>query len=602
MGFGFSYLIYSLIFLSFWAVLFILRRDIRRRMFLFSLVVTPMGPISEMWFLKDYWHRPTITGYPISIEDLLFAFAIGGITFSIYQTIFNMIIEPSQTHTRQNWLMIGFPIVVLSFLFIFTNGFKINSIFSSSIAFIVIALIIWFIRPDLVKPSIISGFLILVVFLLVYQIMQLIFPSVLLAWCKGCNPSGFRILGVNVEELLWDFSWGLTGSVIYAAIRGKEFKTRGKRKGLSIFSSFSEFNSHLDEEYRGSLNSEYGVFMATSSKNILSIRLVRQLTYLFSKVTNRIIPKIWIMLLLSLFPSLISLLLYPFELSCSGITFLWLLYSSILNYCLLAFPQIAWSRLIKIGDLIDDMLGLEKQKKDYISWMKRRLNLPFQVFLSIVGGVIGLVAALLFTPILSRIMSFCIAFYVSIFITGSLGINAVYWLWGVPLQIHRLYQFKWLRVTWNNPAGTPGIREQSQLLGYSAILSAIGVVLFITPLLWAYFLAQPDTLFATVVNLVAFVASLSTVVFIAVFPQYWLSSIVYREKNLILDQLSNDISVLYANIEVDDENKWRILESKVNVYQAINATSVSTIDIQTLLRYAVAFITTALPYIVQWLA
>jgi hypothetical protein len=577
MGFGFSYLVYSLIFLSIWGALFFLRQDIRRKMLLFSLTVTPMGPISEIWFLRDYWHRPTITGYPISIEDFLFAFAIGGITFSIYQIIFNMTIDPSPTYTAQKWLIIGFPIVVLLFLLVLTNIFKINSIFSSSLAFIVLTLIIWFLRPDLVKPSMFSGLLTLSVFLLVYQIMQLIFPSVLLDWCKDCNPSGLRILGVNVEELWWDFSWGLVGSVIYAAIRGRKFTMRGNRKKYPIPSSFSEFNGIYDEEYSVSLHSKYGTFMATSSKNVFSIRLVRQLTFLFSKATNRIIPQTWIMFLLSLFPTLVNLLLWPFRSSCGETTSLWILYSSILNYCLLAFPQIAWSRLIKMSDLIDDMLGVEEQQRDdYISWMKRRLNLPFQAVLSVIGGVIGVAAVILLTPVLSKIMDICFPLYVSVFITGGLGINAVYWLWGVPLQIRRLSQFKRLRVTWNNPAGTPGIREQSQLLGFSAILSAIGVVLFITPLLWAYFSAQPDTLFAAAINTIAFMASIGTVIFVAVSPQYWLSKIVYREKNLILDQLSSEISALYTNTKVDEERKWQILGTKINIYQAINATSVFT--------------------------
>jgi hypothetical protein len=57
----YSYLGYSLIFLLIWAVFNILQPNLRRRMLIFSLVIMPLGPWSEFWFLKDYWRRPTIT-------------------------------------------------------------------------------------------------------------------------------------------------------------------------------------------------------------------------------------------------------------------------------------------------------------------------------------------------------------------------------------------------------------------------------------------------------------------------------------------------------------------------------------------------------------
>ena len=75
MDIKYSYLGYSLIFLLVWGVFYTLRSDLRRRTLIFSLIVMPLGPLSEFWFLKDYWKRPTITGLPISIEDAIFSFA-----------------------------------------------------------------------------------------------------------------------------------------------------------------------------------------------------------------------------------------------------------------------------------------------------------------------------------------------------------------------------------------------------------------------------------------------------------------------------------------------------------------------------------------------
>lgn len=560
-----------------------------------------MGPISEIWFLQDYWQRQTIWSYSINIEDVIFAFAIGGIAFAIYKVFFNLTVETSQSYTQQGWLMIAFPIIILSFLVVFTNFFHVNSIFSSSFSFITIAVLIWFLRPDLIKPSIVSGFLVLFVFVFVYQIIQLIFPSSLLNWCLECNPTGIRFLGINLEELIWDFSWGLVGGVIYEAIRGKEFKKRISETEHPRYSSFIEFNSILDEQYCGLLKSQYGKLMAVSSEKVLSIRIARKLAYMVSKMIQRKISIYWVMILLPLLPQLINLLLHPFVFSCKGISFYWLIYFAFLNYFLLVFPQIAWARVIKISDDVDDILELENNKKNYISWMSRRLNLRVQIVLSIFGGIIGIAAAIIFSSSLAGIVELCIASYISIFITCSFGINAVYWLWSVPLQIQRLNQFPSLRLTWNNPAKTPGIRSQSQLLGLSSILCAFGVVMFIMPIIWAYSsLQQSDNLF-TVANIFAFLVCLSTVVFVSVYPQYWLSAIVYREKYRILDKLSNEIYAIYTNSKVEDYSIWPYLESKVNVYQTIYSTSSFTIDIPTLGKYIVAFITLAFPFIIRYI-
>jgi hypothetical protein len=196
-------------------------------MLIFSLVITPLGPLSEVWFLKDYWRRPTITGYAISVEDAIFAFAIGGIAYSIYKVFFNMIVVRSEDQPRRGWLVIVYFIITFLPLVLLTDLFQVNSIFSSALSFFLIAVLIWILRPDLWKPSIVSGILIVLLFFLVYKGMQVIFPGAIEYWCMGCNPSGIRISGINLEELLWDFSWGLAGSIMVEAVTGEKLVSGG---------------------------------------------------------------------------------------------------------------------------------------------------------------------------------------------------------------------------------------------------------------------------------------------------------------------------------------------------------------------------------------
>ena len=226
MDIKYSYLGYSLIFLLVWILFYILRPDLRRRMLIFSLIITPMGPLSEIWFLRDYWRRPTITDYPISIEDAIFAFAIGGIAYAIYKVFFNMTAVQSEDQPRRGWLVIAFFVITFIPLLLLTDLLGINSIFSSAFSLLVIAILTWMLRPDLLKPSILSGILVVVLFFLVYKAMQVIFPGAIEYWCMGCNPLGMRLLGINIEELIWDFMWGLAGSTMVEAVTGEKLQKR----------------------------------------------------------------------------------------------------------------------------------------------------------------------------------------------------------------------------------------------------------------------------------------------------------------------------------------------------------------------------------------
>src|SRR5688500_11983052 len=113
MDIKYSYLGYSLIFLLVWAVFYILRPDLRHRMVIFSLIIAPLGPLSEFWFLRDYWRRPTIMGTPISIEDAIFAFAIGGIAYGIYKVFFKKVVAEGQDSSRGSWLVVAFFLIIL---------------------------------------------------------------------------------------------------------------------------------------------------------------------------------------------------------------------------------------------------------------------------------------------------------------------------------------------------------------------------------------------------------------------------------------------------------------------------------------------------------
>lgn len=219
--------------------------------------------------------------------------------------------------------------------------------------------------------------------------------------------------------------------------------------------------------------------------------------------------------------------------------------------------------------------------------------------MTILGAVAGLGALEFGRPFIPERIEICSVSYLSVAITAGLGVNAVYWLWNVPFLIAKLHSLPRVRVTWHAPSRTPAIRDLSRLLGVSAVLTAIGVVLFEIPLLYWLF-SSPTTYIVRSINAAAFLASFGTVFFIAVFPQHWLASVVRREKRAILDELSREIEELQLRAATSPDI-FSTLETKMNIYRNIELTGGSTVDKATILNYVIAALTALLPYIVQWL-
>ncbi len=222
----FVYLFYGLLFTLAWLVLFISRNDLRQPMLIMSAAIAPLGPLSEIWYLQDYWKSVTLTGTAVGIEDLIFGFAIGGIAVALYPAAFNKQFSKMNLPAPNLAVLLMFAASFVVCLVVGTSLLHINSIFTSVVAFGVTAAFIVYWRRDLLKPALLSGMLSFVLFVTVYYLMRIVYPPLLEAWCTGCNPSGIVLFGVNLEELIWDASWGVAGGILYPAIAGYALTSR----------------------------------------------------------------------------------------------------------------------------------------------------------------------------------------------------------------------------------------------------------------------------------------------------------------------------------------------------------------------------------------
>ncbi len=208
----YTYLIGNFILFIPWLILFLRRKDTKKEMLIISLIFGFAGIVSEYIFIKDWWKPLTITGTPIGIEDFLFGFLIGGIASVIYEHLFNKKIrlkKPEKNIFEKrslNFLVLYSSVAVIfltSFLF-----FGLNSFVSVVLAFGIPTIFIYISRKDLMKNSLISGILVLIIATIGYSILNLITPKFFDEFFFYQNIGKQTFIGIPLEEYVFYFLAG----------------------------------------------------------------------------------------------------------------------------------------------------------------------------------------------------------------------------------------------------------------------------------------------------------------------------------------------------------------------------------------------------------
>ena len=215
------YLIFCAGFLLVWMIIYTYSPATRHEQLQMSFISVPGGPLIEILYLRDYWHP--VSAVPVKIgpvhtvvEDMLFAFAFSGIVAVLYQ-LFTRKGLKSDPALDGGVRIACASVVVISLLLVW---FGINSIYATSIGFLVGTG--WMVsqRPDLMKPAIWSGVLVglgylgcVVVF---YGLVANIEELSKLYWKLDGTNLDIRFAGIPITELIWAFSFGTLFGPLYA--------------------------------------------------------------------------------------------------------------------------------------------------------------------------------------------------------------------------------------------------------------------------------------------------------------------------------------------------------------------------------------------------
>ena len=231
----YAYLEWSLILVGIWALVYALRRPVRRKLWVVSLSTTLLG-LTEPLFVPAYWTPPTAfnlatrTGF--DLESLLFAFAAGGLASTLYDVLVGAPAELIPTRERHvarhrwhRWALLSPPLV-----FIALDGLtRLNPIYSAILALLAGGTAALICRPDLGRRMALGAGVFLTLYFVYFESLAVAYPGYVRAVWNLPALSGVLIIGVPLEELLFAAALGWLWSGAYEHLTWTRERGRAAR-------------------------------------------------------------------------------------------------------------------------------------------------------------------------------------------------------------------------------------------------------------------------------------------------------------------------------------------------------------------------------------
>jgi hypothetical protein len=190
-----------------------------------SFLVAVVSPIaSYLWWNRDWWQPPSFfsIGGVSMVEDILLGFLFGGIAAVIYESFFKKTVKSvTSPHPKSFYLFAIFTLVACAVLF---SVFDVNSFTAIISALIMVSIIILSLRRDLVRSSLYSGFLTLLISIPFYILAYFVSPEWAAVTYKFKTLSGVTLYGFPVEEFIFWLFYGFAIGPVYEYAKGWGFK------------------------------------------------------------------------------------------------------------------------------------------------------------------------------------------------------------------------------------------------------------------------------------------------------------------------------------------------------------------------------------------
>jgi hypothetical protein len=222
------YLIGAIVFLIPALIIAYYRPDLRKLAIIAGLCGGIAALITEPIFTRDYWLPPNLLGWErICIEDFFFGAGITAFIALLYPGIMRRQFSEKAVEKKRFGIYAVFNVVVALAMYVGIFVWGINSVVVSAGLCFLLTPVIWILRRDLIRPSLIVTAIVLAFVLVMY----LLFFDVIVPdwwdkyWLLKDDWLGVTILGnIPVTELLWYGGWALFASVIWPFSLGLRFE------------------------------------------------------------------------------------------------------------------------------------------------------------------------------------------------------------------------------------------------------------------------------------------------------------------------------------------------------------------------------------------
>jgi lycopene cyclase-like protein len=220
-NYHYSYLVGVLIFGAAWVLCSILGKQYRAEIRWGTLISAPMA-LTSLLFVPQYWTPPSLFDLDlkirVGIEDVLWAAAVGGIASIIGEILLRERLARMRGLPRKRHFT-PFVVVVVVFIALeFWHPGK--TIYNTIVAFAVGALVIAYLRSDLVPTMFVGAVSFAVLYFALFLCFLFLYPEFVPRYYNVPNLLGIYVVSVPVEELLFAATGGAIWSVAYEYVQG----------------------------------------------------------------------------------------------------------------------------------------------------------------------------------------------------------------------------------------------------------------------------------------------------------------------------------------------------------------------------------------------
>lgn len=224
MHYYFAYLVGALLFDAAWLACYLIGKRYRPQIIWGTVVTTPLA-LTSFLFVPQYWTPPSLfnldANIRVGIEDFLWAGAVGGIASVVGEIALK---ERLAAHRKEHRKKHYAPFIVMLAVFLILHFmYPSKNIYSTAIAFAVCAIVVAFLRSDLIPTMLVGASVFTILYFLLFVYFLALYPDFIERYYNLPNISGIRLLGVPIEELIFAASGGAVWSIAYEYFQGYRF-------------------------------------------------------------------------------------------------------------------------------------------------------------------------------------------------------------------------------------------------------------------------------------------------------------------------------------------------------------------------------------------